>query len=511
MTPHQGTLARVDYDVLVVGSGFGGSVAALRLAEKGYRVGVLESGRRFGPEDFARTSWNLRRYLFMPRLGLRGIQRLTLLRDVLVLSGAGVGGGSLVYANTLMEPLEGFFADPAWTGIADWAAELGPHYAEVRRMLRATRVPVESAAEDVVREVARRMGAEETFRPTEVAVDFDRCVLSGNCMVGCRFGAKNTLDRTYLADAEGLGARVHAETEAVRIRRAGGAWEVETRRPGAWLRRRRRTLRAEQVVLAAGALGTTRLLLRSGLGGPRVGDLVRTNSESLVGATVARTDVDYSVGVAIGSAFEPDAETRIEPVRYGRGSNLMGLLGVPLVSPLRAPVVFLRGLSVRSWSERTVVLLVMQSRDNALRVRLRRGRLTTSARTAPGRIELARIAARHAADVMGGVPGASLNEVLLGIPTTAHVLGGAAIGSVLDGYGRVVADPGLHVVDGAAVPANLGANPSLTIAALAERALSLWPNRGDPDRRPAPGEPYRRIASTPPRAGADPRLEATPR
>ena len=377
--------------MLVVGSGFGGSVAALRLTEKGYRVAVLESGRRFGPNDFARTNWNLRRYVFMPRLGLRGIQRMTLLDDLLVLSGAGVGGGSLVYANTLYEPLDPFFDDPQWAGIADWRDELAPHYERVRAMLGAVETPFESSAERVVREVAHRLGVGDTFRRTVVAVDFDRCVRCGGCMVGCRYEAKNTLDRNYLRLAEERGAVVYPEREATFVRRAGDGWEIETVHPGAWLRRRRVVFRAEHVVLAAGVLGTLKLLLRSGLGGPQVGMLVRSNSETIVGAGAPDRSVDYSEGIAIGSSFHPSADTHIEPVRYPKGSSMMGLFSTILVDgggrvprplrwlggSLRHPRRFVRSHSVRGWAERTVMLLVMQARDNSVRVRWSGRRLRT--------------------------------------------------------------------------------------------------------------------------------------
>ena len=499
-------------DVVVVGSGFGGSVAALRLSEKGYRVAVLEAGSRFAPTDFARTNWNLRRYLFAPRLGLRGIQRVTVLDDLVVLSGAGVGGGSLVYANTLYEPLAPFYDDPQWAAIADWREELGPYYELARTMLGAAETPFDSAAEPVLREVARRMGAAGTFERTTVAVDFDRCTRCGGCMVGCRYGAKNTLDRNYLARAEELGAVVHAEREATLLRKVAGGWEVETRRSGAWLRRYPELFRAEHVVLAAGVLGTLRLLLRSGVGGPNVGRLVRSNSEAIVGAGARDTSVDYSRGIAIGSSFSPNATTRIEPVRSPKGASLMGLLSTVLVDgggrvprPLRwlaavvrHPLVALRAHVPHRWAERTVILLVMQARDNALRVRWT-GRRLRSERPdhapAPRWIPEANEAARHAADVMGGVPGSSLNEVLFRRPFTAHILGGAVIGAtpadgVVDAWQRVWTDPGLHVVDGSAVSANLGANPSLTIAAQAERALAFWPARGEPDARPSLGSAY---------------------
>jgi cholesterol oxidase len=484
-----------EYDVVVVGSGFGGSVAALRLTQKGYRVAVLEEGRRFEPEDFPKTSWHVRDYLWAPRLGCRGIQRITPLRDVLVLSGAGVGGGSLVYANTLYEPPAGVWEDD------EWAEELVPHYAEAKRMLGVTRFAGDTPADGVMRGIAARLGVEDTFEHAPVGVWFGEdgvdpyfggagplrngCDLRGACMTGCRRGAKNSLDRNYLWLAERGGAEIHPGTRVLRLREG---WEVETSRG---------TFRARQVVLAAGVLGTLRILFRSGLGGPRTGDGVRTNSEVLVGASARSARVDYSHGVAITSTISPDAQTQIQPVRYGKGSNLMGLLGTILVdepgpvrllaAAARHPARLARSLWLRRWSERTVILLVMQARDNSLRVRMtKRGRLTTLDSNAPGRIPVANEAARIAAELIGGDPGSSINEVLLGTPTTAHILGGTCVGSVVDRYHRVVGAPGLHVLDGSAVNANLGVNPSLTIMAQAERACALWPAAGEKDPRPLP-------------------------
>jgi len=315
------------YDVVVVGSGFGGSVAALRLAEKGYHVAVLEEGRRFEPEDFPETSWRVRDYLWAPRLGCRGIQRLTALRDVLVLSGAGVGGGSLVYANTLYEPPARVWRDEGW------ANELAPWYGQARRMLGVVRFAADTPADLVMRGVAERLGVGATFERTPVGVWFgeDRvdpyfggagplrngCDLRGACMTGCRRGAKNSLDRNYLWLAERAGAEVRADTRVDRLVHSGqcpgtvpGHWLIETARG---------PLRAREVVLAAGVLGTLRILLRSGLGGRDVGDGVRTNSEVLVGASARSAKVDYSRGVAITSMISADEHTQIQPVRYGRG------------------------------------------------------------------------------------------------------------------------------------------------------------------------------------------------
>jgi len=540
------------YDVVVIGSGFGGSAAALRLTEKGYRVAVLEAGKRFEPEDFPRTNWNLRRFLWMPQIGLRGIQRLDLLRDVLVLSGAGVGGGSLVYANTLIEPQAGFFEDTHWRGITDWGAELAPHYETVRRMLGAVPAPADTPADDVMRRVAEEMGAASTFRPTTVAVYFGEpgtevsdpyfggagpqrrgCTECGGCMVGCREHAKNTLDRNYLWLAEHAGARVYPECEAVDVvPMPDGGYRVDTRRPGSWVVRHRKSFSARQVVFAAGALGTTRLLLRLRDSGrlpglsDRIGRLVRTNSESLLGVTARTRAVDYSHGVAITSSFEPAPNTRIEPVRYPPGSNTMGLLATILVpgdgrlpqplrflaAAIRHPVLFMRSLSVWHWSERSIVVLVMQSLDNSIRLYRRRGRLRRGITSGPDHgdpnprwLPVGHEAARRAAEATGGFPGGSINESLLGIPITAHIIGGATIGAtaaqgVVDPYHRVFGHPGLHVVDGASIPANLGSNPALTITALAERALAMWPNAGDPDPRPPLGSAYRPVEAVAPGA-----------
>ncbi|GIG20907.1 cholesterol oxidase [Cellulomonas chitinilytica] len=540
--------------VVVVGSGFGGSVAALRLSEKGYRVTVLEAGRRFTPETLPRTSWDVRRFLWAPRLGCHGIQRIHLLPDVVVLAGAGVGGGSLVYANTLYEPQSDvFYADPQWAGLTDWRDELAPHYDQARRMLGVVENPTDSPADEVVKAAARDLGVEGSYRRAPVGVVFGEpgaavpdpffggvgperrgCLQCGECMTGCRHGAKNTLETNYLWLAERAGARIVPDTTADAVRpRDDGRYDVDVRRTGG---RARRTFVADQVVVAAGAWGTQALLHRMRASGtlpqlsPRLGRLTRTNSEALGGAVRrlrgARRGTDLNSGVAITSSVWLDERTHLEPVRYGRGSNLMGLLGTVLTDgggrvprPLRwlGQVVRHPGqvasnlVGMRSWSERTVIGLVMQTGDASITVAPRRTwrgrwRLTSTpgdGEPNPTWIPQANDAYRAMARHVGGFPMSSVGEVV-DIPMTAHFIGGCVIGAtprdgVVDAYHRVFGYPGLHVMDGSTVSANLGVNPSLTITAQAERACSLWPNAGDADPRPALGEPYRRLAAVAPR------------
>ncbi|MEO6988151.1 MAG: GMC family oxidoreductase [Aquihabitans sp.] len=547
-------VTRFDYDVLVVGSGFGGSVTALRATEKGYRVGVLEAGRRFDTSTLPSTSWQLRRFLWAPALGMRGIQRITPLKDIAILSGAGVGGGSLVYANTLYEPLDPFYVDPQWGHITDWRAELAPFYDQAKRMLGVQEVPHDTPADDYMHELADRMGVGDTYHRTPVGVWFGTpgervpdpyfggegpdkvgCTECGACMVGCKVGAKNTLDRNYLYLAEKNGATIHPDTQVVDLEPlTGGGWRVTTERPGAWFRKQRRIYTAERVVLSAGVLGTVKLLLRLRDQGrlpnlsDRVGDVVRTNSEAIVGASARVARPELTEGVAITSSIHPDDHTHIEPCRYPPGSNAMGLLTTLLVDGggkvprqvrflgkvVRRPLAFLRSLSVRRWSERSIILLVMQSRDNS--IALRRHAKFDMLVTRPGHGEpnptylpVANDAAREVADMLDGEPWGAWNETILDAPTTAHILGGCPIGDdpahgVIDAYQRIHGYEGLSVADGSAVSANLGVNPSLTITAMTERAMSLWPNNGEDDRRPAPGEPYVRLAPVAPWAPAVP-------
>ncbi|TWS23105.1 GMC family oxidoreductase [Tsukamurella sputi] len=544
-------MSATDYDVLVIGSGFGGSVTALRLTEKGYRVGVLEAGRRFADEDFAKTSWDLRRFVWMPALGLYGIQRIHMLRDCLILAGAGVGGGSLNYANTLYKPPASFFADEQWSGITDWFDELSPYYDQGRRMLGVVQNPHMTPADEIVKQVADDMGAGETFIQTPVGVYFgepgktvpdpffggagpDRtgCIECGECMTGCRHGAKNTLVKNYLGLAERAGAHVHPLTTVTGLSQRGdGVWEVATVRSGARLRKRRLTYTAQHVVFAAGTWGTQQLLHRLRDNGSlpdlsdRVGVLTRTNSESILSAVRMTVDkeLDLTRGVAITSSFHPSNDTHVEPVRYGKGSNAMGMLQTLMTdgggrtprwltflgTVVRHPLAFLRVLFVHGWSERTIIALVMQNLDNSITTFTKRGLFgrRMSSRQGHGEpnptwIPLGNEATRRIADKIGGAAAGTWGEVF-NIPMTAHFLGGCAIGAdasrgVIDPYHRVYGYPTLSVVDGSAVSANLGVNPSLTITAQAERAAALWPNKGEADQRAPQGEPYRRISPVAP-------------
>ncbi|MGA4790322.1 FAD-dependent oxidoreductase [Nocardia nova] len=544
-----------DYDVVVIGSGFGGSVSALRLTEKGYRVGVLEAGRRFADDEFAKNSWRARQFLWAPRLGCFGIQRLTLLKDTFIMSGAGVGGGSLVYANTLYEPPAKFFADSQWAHITDWGAELAPHYDQAKRMLGVTTNPATTASDRVLREVAEELGVGASFRHTPVGVLFGgngtragqevpdpyfggvgpsrrTCTHCGECMTGCRHNAKNTLVKNYLYLAEKAGATVHPHTTVVDVvPLPSGGYRVDTVRTGRWVRKARRSFTAEQVIFAAAALGTQRLLHRLRDRGSlphisaRLGYLSRTNSEELLSIRSRRSDTDFTKGVAITSSIHPDADTHIEPVRYGKGSNVLSLMTTVMydedgrTSPAR---LWLRENwrrrrdlakvhNPRHWSERMIGLLVMQSVDNSLTTYTERGlfgrRMTTKqgeGQPNPTSIPAGHEVARRVADKIDGIATAGITS-LFGIPMTGHFIGGCVIGDspetgVVDAYQRMYGHPGLHIVDGSAISANLGVNPSLTITAQAERALALWPNKGEPDQRPALGSPYRRLAPVTPKA-----------
>jgi cholesterol oxidase len=531
-----------DYDFVVIGSGFGGSVSALRLAEKGYRVLVIEQGKRFRDHDFPKTNRELRKYLWMPLLKCFGIQDMTLFRNILVLSGTGVGGGSLVYANTLLEPGDEFYRNGTWVGLRDWKAEMAPHYARAKMMLGVTQNPRLGEQDEILRDVAREMGKEETFRPANVGVYFappgqegqpvpdpyfggegparSGCTYCGGCMVGCRHGAKNTLVKNYLYFAEKKGAKIIAERKVIDVRPlvhgsdGAGGYEIVTESSTRWFNRDRQAIRARNVVFAGGVLGTMKLLLRckhvtKSLSriSDRLGWNVRTNSEALVGVSeaVPKEKKVYTPGVAITSIFHPDEHTHIEPVVYGKGSDFMRLLAVPMVdggSPfirfvklvlavLTSPLQMARLYLSRLWAENSVILLVMQTIDNRMRLRVSRPVWTLfqpvmstarqpGVRDVPAYIPVANQVARMFARRVGGIPASAVNEVALNIPTTAHILGGCSIAAdaahgVVDTNHRIFGYEGLYVCDGSVIPANLGVNPSLTITAMSERAMSLVP------------------------------------
>ncbi|NGO75838.1 GMC family oxidoreductase [Streptomyces sp. YC504] len=569
-----GNEVEYDYDVLVIGSGFGGSVSALRLTEKGYKVGVLEAGRRFDRDTLPKNSWDLKNYLWAPALGLYGIQRIHLLGNVMVLAGAGVGGGSLNYANTLYVPPKPFFEDPQWGSITDWQDELAPYYDQAKRMLGVRLNPTMTPSDVHLKATAEAMGVGDSFHMAPVGVFFGdgedadgsakaspgtevedpyfggagparkACTECGSCMTGCRHGAKNTLNENYLYLAEQAGAVIHPMTSVVAVTEdSRGGYAVSTLPTDKKRKGEGRVFRAPRVVLAAGTYGTQTLLHRMKDAGllpglsDRLGDLTRTNSEALVGAQTdnrryrkrhGADKVDFTQGVAITSSIHPDADTHIEPVRYGKGSNAMGgmtILQVPYSSRrvlawmgncARHPVQALRGLSNRRWSERTIIGLVMQSVDNSLTTYRKpkgvgKGLLTARqghGAPNPQQIEAATRAASLLAEEINGFAGSNIGE-LMGTPLTAHFLGGCPIGAssstgVIDPYHRLYGHPGISVVDGSSVSANLGVNPSLTITAQAERAMSLWPNKGAEDPRPAQGAAYERLTPVEPASPAVP-------
>ena len=544
-----------EFDVVIIGSGFGGSVSALRLIEKGYSVAVLEAGRRFKDKDFPKTSWRINKFLFFPKLGLRGIQRIHALPDVLILSGAGVGGGSLVYANTLYEPPMTYFEDKQWAHITNWKDELAPWYDQAKRMLGVADNPYFSPADKAMQEVANEMGVGHTFKLAPLGVYFGKgegvnsadpffggvgfartgCRQCGECMTGCRHGAKNTLPKNYLGLAEKFGAKVFPNTTAIKIEQDGVGWKITTKKSWAWFGGKK-TFYAKEVIVAAGTYNTQKLLHRMNSYGvlvklsERLGKLSRTNSEALTGALMPDTKIDFSRGSSITSSFFPDENTHVEPVRYGVGSNLMGLLQTIstdghtpkerrrdwLRKFAKNPNLARKILDVRKWSQRTVIALVMQNVDSSVAVSGKRGlfgfRLTSkndSEHPNATYIPAANEVVERIAKNYGGIAGGSYGD-LIGAPFTAHFVGGCVIGDsdksgVIDPYHRVWNYPTLHIVDGSSITANLGVNPSLTITAQAERALSFWPNKGELDSRPLQGAGYKKIERVIPKSPVVPK------
>jgi cholesterol oxidase len=522
-----------DTDIAIIGSGFGGSVAALRLSEKGHRVTVLEKGKRWRTHDFPESNWNLRKSFWFPWIGCYGTWSMHLLREVLILHGVGVGGGSLLYANTLFNPPETVWDDPQWKELGDWRAVMPAHYATARRMLGATENPKLGPADEALRRAAAKRGREHSFRATSVGVFFGEpelevsdpyfegagprrtgCTFCGACMTGCRVGAKNTLDKNYLYLAEKAGARIVPETRVELIEPLpDGGYRLRWKRSTSRIAAERGVLTARKVVVAAGVLGTVRLLMecreRGALGdiSDQLGNVVRTNSEALLGIT-SRSREDLWQGIAITSKTEMDEVTHMEPVRFPPGSDVMLLLGTLLTdggpgvprqlrwlgNALRHPLQLLR--VSRPWGKAasSTVLLAMQTVDNHTRLVRRRQALWpfTRALTSqpdpgqpgiPSYIPIANEVARELAADLDAIPQSSLNEVLLDTSTTAHILGGCGIGSgpdtgVIDADGQVFGYDDLYVMDGSMIGANLGVNPSLTITALAEHLCSKIAPRG---------------------------------
>jgi cholesterol oxidase len=522
-----------EFDQLVVGSGFGGSVAAMRLAQKGYTVGVVEAGLRWHADQFPRRNWNLRKFLWMPVLGLYGTWRLRLLDGIFILAGAGVGGGSLNYANTLYVPPDVFFERPSVERLGG-KRELLPYYDLAARMLGAVENPVETAQDVLMRETATEIGREGTYRRTPVAVYFGRegepapdpyfdgegpdrigCELCGECMTGCRKDAKNSLDKNYLYFAEKFGARIFAENRVVDIEPlspdGSEGYVVRTRKTTGFFRGRRGLVfKTKGLVLAAGTLGTTTLLLDMKRKGrlPKLSDhlgrYARTNSETLLGVRSFAPGADYSRGVAITSSVYPEHETHIEPVRFGPGHDAMCVLVAALTdgekrvprllrwmgNELRHPLRHLRLRWPAGWAKETVILLVMQTHDNHFRMTRRRPwffpflRVLASEhgteRRQPKWLPAGNDFGRRMARRIGGVAANVVTEVTANAPITAHILGGCSFGptpeeGVIDEQNRVRGYAGMIVCDGSQIPENLGVNPSLSITAFAERALSFVP------------------------------------
>lgn len=529
-----GSQSKNVFDYVVIGSGFGGSVSAMRLAEKGYSVLVLERGKRFRDQDFASTNWMVWKYLWLPALRCFGVFQITTLKDGMILHGSGVGGGSLGYANVLEVPDDVLFANPSWRHLADWKSILAPHYETARAMLGVAINPRLWPADYVLKEIAEEMGQAETFRPTYVGVYFGPegeevpdpyfngegpprrgCNHCGGCMVGCRNNGKNTLVKNYLYFAEKWGAEIRPEAEVTNIRplpsgQADGArYELAYRHTTAWLPKPKSRVRARNVVLSAGVLGTVKLLFwcrdvaRSLPNiSPRLGEMVRTNSEALLGISSRNREVDYSKGIAITSIMQGDEVTCVEPVRYPDGSGLILFLSAPLIGSaetvlarvlkvlwqvIRHPVDFIVTHMPFGWAYRTTILLVMQTTDNRLRLRLGRNLLTLFRRglvsepdaeqAVPPRVDIAHQVTHDFAAKTGGIAAGSVSESLLNMETSAHILGGCPFGrdaseGVVGLDCQVHNYPGLYVVDGSIMPANPGVNPSLTITALAEYAMS---------------------------------------
>jgi cholesterol oxidase len=532
--------SQFDFDFIVIGSGFGGSVSALRLVEKGYKVAVMEMGRRWNPGELPRTSWSIHRWFWHPRIGLRGFFNIRFFRHVTIYHGCAVGGGSITYAATLLAPAAKIWDSGSWAGLADWKAEMPGYFETAARMLGVTENGILGPADRLLQKTAEATGCGDTFYRTRVAIlqpangqpggqtlsdpffggegpERTTCTACGGCIMGCRYGAKNTLDLTYLYLAEKRGARVFPETKVVDVKPLAGAsdggsgYEVRTVRSTAWVRREPRRFTCRAVVFAASSLGTMQLLFRLREKGSlssistELGKRVQTNSESLIGARVPDSSEDFSKGIAIGSGVYIDEHTHIEAVRYPQGSDTMGLLttiltdGRPgpqrialwlrnlLASWLRHPLKTFRLFNPNGWAREAVILLCMQTLEGHIEMAWKRPWfwpfrkfLVSRGEKIPTYIPQANEFAKKLARVAGGVAMSTLPEILFNVPGTAHCIGGCVIGSspahgVVDHQHRVFGYKNMYVCDGSVIAANLGVNPSLTITALAERAMSFIP------------------------------------
>lgn len=512
------------YDYIVIGSGFGGSVASLRLVEKGYKVLLLEQGKRFNPENFPKTNWNLPKYLWFPGLRCFGIQKLTFFKKASILSGTGYGGGSLVYANTLYIPPDDFFKSSPWAKEADWKEILKPFYETASFMLGRTKYSKLNPEDLALKEVATDMDSLPTFETVHVGVNLDgadkesdpyfnglgpnrnKCTECGGCMVGCRENAKNSLDRNYLWFAEKLGLEISVETKAEKIVLSDNLYNVETRNITRVLNRNNQVFRSKGLIIAAGTLGSLELLLKQkykyrslpGLS-DTLGHNLRTNAETLCAVSSAREKLNN--GLAITSVFSPDPHTRAEVVKYPDNSNAMkwffglsveGSPGVPrpirlLIKTISHPVHFLRTLFNFRWSTNLVILLIMQTIDNAMRLIWKNsvfgGRMklvNKGQKKVPAYIPVGQEIMERYAKKVNGIPQNILLEVFFNRPTTAHILGGCPMsgspdGGVVDKNLKVHGYPDFYITDGSIIQGNIGVNPSLTITAMAEYAMNKIP------------------------------------
>mgnify|MGYP001173296488 FL=1 len=520
-----------DWDVIIVGSGFGGSVSALRLAEKGYKVLVIEKGKRYASKDFPKTNWNLKKFFWMPRIFLYGIQSITLLKNIFIFHGTGVGGGSLVYANTLLIPPDKVFKNKSWPD-HDWKEKLLPFYKKAQKMLGAVKANYEAATDTIIKDCAKSLNVEESYHNVDVGIYFgesgktvkdpyfngdgpDRagCTLCGGCMVGCRYNAKNTLDKNYLYFAEKLGVEILPEREVDDIiPLENGGYEINIKKSTGIIRPNIK-LKTKKLILSGGVLGTVKLLLKCKVKGklcdisPKVGDFVRTNSEAIIGVKLDKTPKeDFSKGIAISAGFYPDKNTHIEAVRYGKGQTVMALLttflpdrNIPLPSLIRwgisvisAPIQFLINLYPFDWAKKAIILLVMQPVDNYLKLDYksrwwRIGGFSMNSKSSDGKkipshIPIAKTVAETITKKRPGIISTTYMDAIFNISSTAHILGGACIGldensGVIDGNFEVFNYPGMYIIDGSVIPSNLGVNPSLTITAMAEYAMDKFPNK----------------------------------